>query len=184
MRSATVDRRFPMHSASRWSCTTRRSRCPLDRHTYLVADDAHVIGDGQDRPGGCLGCGCRCPRGQACGGRRQHGSQSGRRALAAALDTRPGSATSSGGSPRSIRGQGTVTATVGSHMQLRLGTPDQLDLKMKVVTQSLGSTSGRTTARPSSTWMSRPRTPGDQVPFLAQSNPQLEGESINVSPSP
>ncbi len=33
---------------------------------------------------------------------------------------------------------GTVTATVGSHMQLRLGTPDQLDLKMKVVTRSLG----------------------------------------------
>ena len=62
---------------------------------------------------------------------------------------------------------GTVTATVGSRMQLRLGTPDQLDLKMKVVTQSLGHFGPHDRTHDQVRGCVGPGTPGDQVPFAS-----------------
>ena len=80
-----------------------------------------------------------------------------------------------------LRGQGTVTATVGSNMQLRLGTPDQLDLKMQVVTRSLGRLE---CARPLDHQVhGRLGSRSSGHSSVRFTNPQLEGEYSDVSPS-
>ena len=162
VRSATVDRQFPNALSVSVVMYHPAVAVSVGSRTYLVADDAHVIGDGQEESrSGSSRWSCRpAPSWRWAQTATDHNLARG--AVAAALDARlvqPPVRTDHRGDATG----GTVTATVGSRMQLRLGTPDQLDLKMKVVTQSLGhfGPHDRTTIKYVD--VSAPGTPGAQV---------------------
>ncbi len=152
VRSATVDRQFPNALSVSVVMYHPAVAVSVGSRTYLVADDAHVIGDGQEEPAnGSSRWSCRTAPSWRWARPPPIGN------LGAALwllrSTPAWFSHQFGRITEVIPRAGTVTATVGSRMQLRLGTPDQLDLKMKVVTQSLGPPRGRTTGARSSTWM-------------------------------
>jgi cell division protein FtsQ len=141
VRSATVDRSFPNELSVSIVMYHPAVAVTSGHHTYLVADDAHVIGTVKAAPPHVVAV--ALPD----GAKLAVGQTSTDRNLAAALWLLRSTPTwfshqfgrITDVTPRA----GTVTATVGSHMQLRLGSPNQLDLKMKVVTRSLGRLDAR-----------------------------------------
>lgn len=136
VRSATVDRSFPNALSVSIVMYHPAVAVTTGHHTYLVADDAHVIAAVKQAPAHVVAVALPA------GAKLAVGQTSTDRNLAAALwllrSTPTWFSHKFGRISQVTPRAGTVTATVGSHMQLRLGTPDQLGLKMQVVTRSLG----------------------------------------------
>ncbi len=136
VRSATVDRQFPNALSVSVVMYHPAVAVSVGSRTYLVSDDAHVIGTVKKSHKRIvsveLPAGAKLVVGETATDSNLNAALWLLRSTPAWFSHQFGRITEV--MPRA----GTVTATVGSRMQLRLGTPDQLDLKMKVVTQSLG----------------------------------------------
>jgi hypothetical protein len=135
VRSATVDRQFPNALSVSVVMYHPAVAVSVGSRTYLVSDDAHVIGTVKKSPKRIVSV--ELPA----GAKLAIGETSTDQNLGAALwllrSTPAWFSRRFGRIVEVMPRAGMVTATVGSRMQLRLGTPDQLDLKMNVVTQSL-----------------------------------------------
>ena len=157
VRSATVDRSFP--NALSISVVTYRPAVAVSngRHTYLVADDGHVIGTVKQPPAKLVAVALPA------GAKLAIGADSANPNLAAALwllrSTPTWFSRDFGGITKVVPREGNIKATVGSNMQLRLGTPTQLDLKMKVVTNTLGALSASDRATIKYVDVSAPKRP-------------------------
>jgi cell division protein FtsQ len=136
VRSATVDRDFPNTLRVTVVMYSPAVAVTSAGSTYLVAADGHVIAK-TSKPSPHL-VAVTLPKTS----KLAVGQDSTDRQLVSALwllHATPTWFRHQFGAITAIQpGAGTLTATVGSKMQLRLGAPSQLDLKMRVVERTLG----------------------------------------------